>query len=71
MLNKEEKDTKVMEEFKAMTGNWASDVINSLLTAKINSTDIPKGYALTGVDIKDGYKDGSVEILFSFRREDK
>jgi len=65
------KETAVKENFDNIAQNWASEVINTLLTVKQNSLDIPKGYTLTGVAIKEGIRKGDVEILFSFRKEDK
>lgn len=65
------KEPAVKENFDKVAQDWASEVINTLLTVKQNSLDIPKGYALTGVAIKEGIRKGDVEILFSFRKEDK
>lgn len=71
MLNKDEMKEEVMDSFKNLTGNWASDCINVLLDTKSNSADIPAGYKLTGVALKEGLRKGEVDILFNFKREDK
>ncbi|MBQ4281063.1 MAG: hypothetical protein II753_03075 [Spirochaetales bacterium] len=67
----EKKDNGVMESFGSMSNNWASEVINTLLSVKQNALDIPKGFILGGIAIKEGFKKGDVDILFSFRKEDK
>lgn len=70
MLDKEEKKEEVMESFRPLTGSWASDCINVLLSTKSNAPDIPAGYKLTGVALKEGLRKGEIDILFNFK-EDK
>ena len=65
------KETTVNESFGPVAQNWASEVINTLLAVKQNSLDIPKGYMLSGVAIKEGIRKGDVEILFSFKKEER
>ena len=67
----ENKEKKVMDSFETMSSTWASEVINTLLSVKQDALDIPKGFTLNGIAIKEGYKKGDIEILFSFRKEDR
>ena len=65
------KEPAVKDSFGNIAQDWASEVINTLLTVKQNSLDIPKGYSLLGVSIKEGIRKGDVEILFMFKKEEK
>jgi len=56
----------VAETFEPQATSWASEVINTLLEVKQRSTDIPAGYSIEGIAIREPNK-GVVNITFVFK----
>ena len=53
--------------FEVNASGWASVVINALLIAMQQATDIPKGFAIDGIAINEGKGKGTVNVVFVFK----
>ena len=64
MANKNESN-----DFAEILNDWKSEIINTLLTAWETRKDIPEGYAISGVGLKEDLDRKTITIGFTFERK--
>lgn len=62
------KEEEIIAKFTDVASDWKSEVINTLLTAWEQKKDIPVGYSMLGVGLKEDKDKGTITIGFTFER---